>query len=214
MGEQLTAVPEGNSDVSRMPRIEPRVYEEVDETTRKTWDEMRPPPGGPTHHPGVEHDLFRIWMHHPELYRVNSPFVQYLKNSTTLPIRDRELAILRIAWHGGVDDQYVNHTKIGMDTGLTRQEIDRIPEGPGAAGWSAQDAAVLRGVDELHHWCRICDDTWAALARLYDEKQLLEFLVLVGNYRTLSFIQNSVGIRPVTGASPNIPGNRFLFAGS
>jgi hypothetical protein len=36
-------------------------------------------------------------------------------------------------------------------------------------------------------------------------------MLLVGNYRTLSYIQNSVGIRPVSGTSPNIPGNRFLF---
>ena len=53
MGEQLTAVQEGNSDLRRMPRIEPRVYEEVDETIRKTWDEMRP--------------LFRGWCYGPQL---------------------------------------------------------------------------------------------------------------------------------------------------
>ena len=214
MGERMTATPKATTDVTRLPRIEPLAYEQADEKTRKVWDELRPPPGGPTHRPGVEHDLFRIGMHHPELFRVHSPFVQYLKNSTNLPVRHRELAILRSAWLGGVDDQFVNHTKIGIECGLTREEVDRIPKGPEAPGWSDEDAAVVRGVDELHSRCRIGADTWAALARQYDKRQLIEFLLLVGNYRTLSYIQNSVGIRPVTGTSPNIPGNRFQFPGS
>ncbi|HXQ18192.1 MAG TPA: carboxymuconolactone decarboxylase family protein [Acidimicrobiales bacterium] len=201
-------------DVNRMPRIEPLLYEEVDEKTRQAWDELRPPPGGPTQKPGQEHDLFRIGMHHPDLMRVHQPFVQFVKNSTVLPIRHRELAIMRSAWLGGVDDQFVNHTKIGMECGLARDEIDRIPAGADAPGWSAEDAAILRAVDELHFSCRISDHTWADLARQYDDRQLLELLLLVGNYRTLSYLQNSIGIRPVTGNSPNIPGNHFLFLGA
>jgi alkylhydroperoxidase family enzyme len=126
-------------------------------------------------------------------------------------VRHREIAILRSAWNCGVDDQWVNHTKIGLNCGLTQAEIDRIPEGADARGWSTEESTVLRAADELHVQCRIGDDTWAALARQYDEGQIIELFVLVGNYRMLSYIQNGVGIRPVTGTSPNIPGNRFLF---
>ena len=73
---------------------------------------------------------------------------------------------------------------------------------------------MLRAVDELHYRCGVGDQTWEVLAGIYDERQLIELLLLVGNYRALSYIQNSIGIRPVRGKTPNIPGNRFLFAGS
>jgi hypothetical protein len=211
MADQQTDTPDVTVDTAKMPRIEPLKYEDTDEATRKTWDEMLPPPGGPTQNPGTQHDLFRIQMHHPDLLRVHQPFVQFVKNSAVVPLRHREIAILRSAWLGGVDDQYVNHIKIGIASGLTQEEVDRIPDGPDAPGWSDDDAAIVRAVDELHYWCRIGDDTWAALARQYDKRQLLQFLLLVGNYRTLSYVQNSIGIRPVTGSSPDIPGNRFLF---
>jgi len=105
-----------------MPRIKPLAYEEAYEKTRKAWDELRPAPGGPTQSPGVEHNLFRTEMYNPELFRVHSPFVQYLKNSTNLPVRHRELAIMRSAWLGGVDDEFVNHTKIGIKFGLTQAD--------------------------------------------------------------------------------------------
>jgi 4-carboxymuconolactone decarboxylase len=214
MAKHLTEVAEPTVEVAQLPRLEPLSYDAVDAETQEAWEELRPPAGGPRHQPGVEHDLFRIMMRHPGLMRVHQPFVQYMKKPPMLPPRDRELVIVRSAWLGGVDDQFVNHSKIGMDCGLTEDEVARIPDGPDASGWSAEDAALLRAVDELHVWCRIGDDTWTALAGHYSDQQLLELLLLVGNYRTLSYVQNSVGIRPVTGTSPNIPGNRFLFPAS
>ena len=150
-------------------------------------------------------------MHHWELYGSRSAFSRFLMTSTNLPARHHELAILRSAWLGGVDDQWVNHSKMGLDCGLTPDELELIAVGPDADGWSAFDSAVLRAVDELHHWCRIGDDTWAILASQYDKRQLIELLMLVGNYRALSYVQNSIGVRPVTGTSPDISGNRFLF---
>ena len=190
----------------------PLSYDALDAETKEAWEELRPPAGGPRHQPGVEHDLFRVMMRHPDLMRVHQPFVQYMKKPPMLSPRSRELAIVRSAWLGGVDDQFVNHSKIGMDCGLEADEITRIADGPDAPGWSEEDATLLRAVDELHEWCRIGDETWTALMRYYTEQELLELMLLVGNYRTLSYVQNSVGIRPVTSASPNLPGNRFLFA--
>jgi hypothetical protein len=52
--------------------------------------------------------------------------------------------MMRTASLGGVDDQFANHTKIGFDCGRTPGELDRIPSGPDAPGWSANDAAVAR----------------------------------------------------------------------
>jgi alkylhydroperoxidase family enzyme len=194
-----------------MPRIEALSYDQAAGSTRELWDEMRAGRDGGRPGPDVEHPLFRTFMHHPDLFRVHSPFVQYLKNSTTLPVRHREIAILRSAWNCGVDDQWVNHTEIGLECGLSQADIDRIPEGAGAPDWSAEEATLLVAVDELHFSCRVGDDTWAALAQQYDKCQLIELLLLVGNYRTLGYVQNSVGIRPSTGTTPNIRGNRFLF---
>jgi alkylhydroperoxidase family enzyme len=211
MGEQAAGGPDVTLNPADMPRIEPLSYDQADKATRDLWDRMRDrrdstPPG-----PDVEHALFKTFMHHPDLFRVHSPFVQYLKNSTTLPVRHREMAILRSAWNCGVDDQWVNHTRIGLESDLSQEDIDRIPAGADAPGWSVEEAALLAAVDQLHFTCRIGDDTWAVLTHQYSKRQLIELLLLVGNYRTLGYVQNNVGIRPVTGTTPNIPRNRFLF---
>jgi alkylhydroperoxidase family enzyme len=48
--------------------------------------------------------------------------------------------------------------------------------------------------DELHDHSRISDGTWAELAAGYDEQQLIEVCMLVGNYHLVAFTLNSLGV--------------------
>lgn len=162
-------------------------------------------------HPSMEDLGRRTLMWNPELQEAHASLAGYLRNSACLPQRDREIAILRQAWDGGSDYQWGMHAEMALDAGLTREEIERIAVGSEAGGWAPHEAAIIRAVDELHAACRIGDETWAALAAHYDERQLIELIVLVGNYRLLAYVFNAVGIRPPSGQSPDLPDNSFLF---
>ena len=197
-------------DITQLPRIPYLRYEDADGEARELWDADRPVSA-----PGLDatrdvHPQTLTLLRHPRLAEVYQPFVRYLMQSDCLPARHRELAVLRTAWNCGSDTQWHHHVQIGLACGLTEQDVDRVPAGP-TASWETPDRAVLRACDELHEWCRLGDETWCALAESYDTQQMLELIVLVGNYRTLAYIQGSVGIKPFAGWSPDIPGNRFLF---
>jgi 4-carboxymuconolactone decarboxylase len=200
MPDQVT---EATVDVSLLPRFRPIFYAEAEPRARQVYDELR--------HPSSDNVVLGTFMRNPDLTRVHSPFVSYMKTSSCLPVRHREIAILRTAWNCGADYQWEMHTRIGLDCGLSRAEIDRIPAGPESPEWSDDEINVLRAVDELHSTCRVADKTWAGLRNQYDERQLIEFLVLAGNYRTIAYVMNGVGIAPPSGESPDLPGNRFLF---
>ena len=58
----------------------------------------------------------------------------------------------------------------------------------------AAEAALLRAADELHADAKISDDTWAALAETYDERQLIEIPMLIGQYHMVAFTLNSLGV--------------------
>ena len=64
-----------------------------------------------------------------------------------------------------------------------------------AAGWSVHDAAILRGVEELIANKALSDETWNTLAQSWDEAQLFEFPMMVGQYVAIAFVQNSLRIR-------------------
>jgi 4-carboxymuconolactone decarboxylase len=53
---------------------------------------------------------------------------------------------------------------------------------------------LIQAVDELHDDGKIGDDTWAALADRYDERQLIELPMLVGHYHMLAFTLNTLGV--------------------
>jgi 4-carboxymuconolactone decarboxylase len=58
-----------------------------------------------------------------------------------------------------------------------------------------EDATLLRAADELHTDARISDPTWKELAGRYDEAQLVELCMLVGQYHTVAFALNSLGVQ-------------------
>src|SRR3546814_11705462 len=76
-----------------------------------------------------------------------------------------------------------------------------VPACPEAEGWSREDASLLRAADELHADSRIGDATWAALAERYDEAQLIELCMVVGQYHLVAFTLNSLGVQ----AEPGLP---------
>ena len=60
-----------------------------------------------------------------------------------LPARERELLILRTGWNCGSPYEWGQHVRIAETLGMDRSEILRVAEGADAAGWSAQDAALV-----------------------------------------------------------------------
>jgi len=142
---------------------------------------------------GPDAKIFTTLVRHPGLFRTWLPFGGKLLNGR-LPARDRELLILRTAWNCRADYEWGQHVRIGRDAGLTTDEIDRVPSGPGARGWDRADATLLRAADELHLSSRVVDPTWAELASRYDERQLIEVCMVVGHYHLVAFTLNSLGV--------------------
>ena len=53
----------------------------------------------------------------------------------------------------------------------------------------------MAAVEEFHADTFVSDATWNALAEQFDEQQLLELLVLIGQFTTVAFVLNSLRLR-------------------
>ena len=120
--------------------------------------------------------------------------IHFVQNYT-IPLRDKELLILQTAWLSRGDYVWGRHNIIGQSAGLTDEEIQRITGGPDAPGWSDFDAVLLRAADELHTSRFISEATWDALAERYTQDQLVEVVLIVGNYTQLTMFQNTLGVQ-------------------
>jgi len=129
--------------------------------------------------------------HHPALTRAYHTFNGHVLFATTLSERQRELLVLRVAAVRGSEYEWLQHVVLGRDVGLDGDDMARIAAGPGAEGWAALDAALVRAVDELLADAFIADDTWAALAAELDERQLMDLVFTVGAYDALAMALRS-----------------------
>ena len=137
-------------------------------------------------------NIFTTLVRAPGLFRRWMPFAGKLL-SGKLPARDRELLILRTAWNCRAGYEWGHHVAIGLESGLTREEVDRVPDGPGA-DWPAPDALLLEAADELHREQRLSDATWKGLSARYDTQQLIELPMLVGHYHLVAMTLNTLGV--------------------
>jgi len=141
-------------------------------------------------------NIFATLVRHPGLYRRWAPFGGKLLTGAKIPARDREMVILRTAFRCGATYEWGQHVAIARQAGLSDPEILRVAAGPDAEGWSAEDAAIVRAVDELTDDHCIGDATWATLAETYSEEQLIELPMLSGHYALLAGALNSFGVQP------------------
>ena len=145
---------------------------------------------------GQVSNIFTTLANNPKLMeKYSSGFVTYIARESTLPAREREILILRIGWLCRSEYEFGQHTLLGKRDGLTDEEIKRITEGPKAPGWNPFDATLLRAVDELYYDAFITDATWNALAKRYNQQQLMDVVATVGQYNLVSMLLNSFGVQ-------------------
>jgi alkylhydroperoxidase family enzyme len=141
-------------------------------------------------------NIFTTIGRHPRLFRAWLRFAGKLMPRGTLPRRDTELVILRVAHVRGSAYEFDHHVRLGRRAGIGEDDLRRIMEGPGAEGLSARDRTLLTAVDELHESGDLTDATWSALTRLYDERGLIELLFLAGHYEMLAIVLNTLRVQP------------------
>jgi 4-carboxymuconolactone decarboxylase len=152
-------------------------------------------------------NILLVMAHNDQLL---GPFLQWaaaLAVSGALDRCDAELLALRAAWNCRSPFEWGHHVEYAEHFGLGRDEIDRVPAGPDAPGWSSRQTMLLRVADELHADTVISDATYVALAAEFTPAQLVEIVMTVGQYTMLSMVANSfdVAIEPGLDDLPAAP---------
>lgn len=165
-----------------------------DEITEEQRQLALPPPG--YGRPGELPEHYLIMLKTPELLKAQSAIGTYFLVHGKMPVRDRELLVLRVGWLTRAPYEWGEHVAIGKKrAGLTSEEIARVQTGSAAPGWTDHDRALLKAVEELFADAMISDETWQVLARTMSEEQLIELPVLIGQYVGTAYVQNSWRIR-------------------
>ena len=168
------------------PRI-PAIHED-------DWNEAQLEVLGAQKMRGNVQNIFRTLAHHEQLAKRWLVFANHILAKSTLPPREREIAILRTGWLAGSVYEWGQHKVIGQNAGLTDDEIEAVKTGAGDPIWSEHDRYILRAADELHTDVFICDETWDGLSKTCDTRQMIDLVFTCGQYRMLAGALNSFGV--------------------
>ncbi len=115
------------------------------------------------------------------VFPLHTVFFTQLLQHGRIPQVDSERVVIRVAWRAGVQYEYAHHTRMALELGVDRSEIESLTN-ESDASWSPRTRALMTATDELLRTGNHSPVTFEALRRELDQDQILEFAVLVGHY--------------------------------
>jgi 4-carboxymuconolactone decarboxylase len=169
----------------RIVPLEPPYEAEV----ARTLERMMPP--------GVEPlKLFRTVAHNRHILDKLRSTGAYLLNFGALDPLDRELVIHRTCARCGSEYEWgVHAVAFGRPLGLSEEQIQATVTGSAEDPvWDERQSVLLQLVDQLHERAAISEELWRKLAERWSPPQLVELIVLVGQYHCISFLTNGLQV--------------------
>lgn len=141
-------------------------------------------------------NLFRTLATQPRLFRGWLHFAGCLMPGGTLPRRETELVILRVAHLRGNRYEFEHHARLARRAAVRPADLDRLATGPAAPGWSEREQLLLTATDRLVTHRDLDEPTRERLGRQLAEPQLVELCLLVGHYDMLATVITALRIEP------------------
>lgn len=129
--------------------------------------------------------LFRGWLHYSGKLMPGGRLSRY----------EAELVILRVAHLRECGYEIDHHIRLGRRAGITEEILERVRIGPQATEWSGKHRALLAAVDQLVDTRDLDDRAWADLTTHYDQRKLIEIVLLINQYDGLATTITALRIR-------------------
>lgn len=185
-------VPDGGWRERATPNLAPLRPEEL------TWPQRRLVNHIMRRHQVPARHLFHSLLHAPRLFFSWLVFGAALMPYGSLSRRQTELVILRTAWCCRCRYEWMQHVGIARNVGLSDGEIRRVTQGADAGGWTPLESIFLRAVDDQLEQGVIGDVVWAELSDSLSDRKLVELMMLIGHYRMLAGVIDSLGVQVET----------------
>lgn len=137
--------------------------------------------------------MLRTFAHHPELANAFSPLNIHLLSQNTLPVKQRQIAIMRVAWITRATYMWSSHLQTSVRCGLSPEMYGPIQRGADDPYFTPFETTVIRATEDLVNDRKVSDANWNALMAEWDEKQMLDFLFTVGCYVMVAGVMRSTG---------------------
>jgi len=183
----------GTSPDDRMPALSP---ESMTEEQRAVAAEFREKRGHDVDGPFIP--LIRS----PEIFKAADHLGRYLRFSSPIPTKLKELAILITARRWTQQYEWFAHHQVAMHAGLAPDIAAVIAEGRRPERLADDEEAVYSFCAELHANGTVSDPTYARVRSLFGEQGAIDLCAICGHYSLLAMVLNVARTPLPEGAAP------------
>ena len=144
-------------------------------------------------------DILGVLARHPAMAREFLKYNAFLLQRGELPLRLRELAVLRLAHARRSVFFWGEHVRVATAGGLSEEDIAGIAAGND--GFDGVDRLVLEATDELLADGRAKPATWQRLVEVLGTHQAMELIFVVGTYAMLAMACDTWALVPPPGSA-------------
>jgi 4-carboxymuconolactone decarboxylase len=147
----------------------------------------------------LKFDILGVLARHPDMARVFLNYNAFLLQRGELPLRLRELAILRLAHKRRSAFFWGEHVRIATAGGLSDDDIAGL--GRGNDEFDGLDRLVLEATDQLLADGRAQPAMWKRLVEQLGTHQAMEVIFVVGTYGMLAMACDTWKLLPPAGSA-------------
>lgn len=137
--------------------------------------------------------VLRTFAHHPRLAGLFSALNVHLLSTNTLPVKLRQIAIMRTAWITGAVYMWSSHLQTSVNCGLSPEMYAPIQNGQDDPYFTPLERVVMLATEELVRNHKIGEGNWQALMAEWNKQQMLDFMFTVGSYAMIAGVMRSTG---------------------
>ena len=138
----------------------------------------------------------------PEIFKAADHLGRYLRFSSPIPAKLKELAILITARRWTQQYEWFAHHQVAMHAGLPPEIAAAIAEGRRPDNLANDEEAVYAFCSELHANGAVSDPTYARVTALFGEQGTIDLCAICGHYSLLAMVLNVARTPLPEGATP------------
>jgi 4-carboxymuconolactone decarboxylase len=133
---------------------------------------------------------FNVLLRSPEMAAARLRLASYLRFHTSVPRSLNEFAILIQARLATAQYEWWAHYPLALKAGLPQAVADKLKEGKRPTTMSPEETAVYQFCMEMSLNHRVSDPTFSAIRTVFSEQQIVDLIVLSGEYTSTSMLLN------------------------
>jgi len=140
-------------------------------------------------------NIFRMMAHAETNFRPLLRLGGAILGEQQLSAKLRELAILHVAKLSGAPYEWVQHVPIATATGATAEQVAALDrQDLSASCFDAVEQLVLRFTTEVVRDVRPSEAVFAAIARQFTPREVVELILAIGFYMTMARLMETTGV--------------------